>query len=289
MFRSAYSIARGFVLPVVLLRRIGDGTCSAAIGSCVVINSDGWIVTALHIMEQFNQMATEAVSYSAFEAEEQRLRADTTLDKRERQKKIASLKWPAKTQTRNCSAWLGHDGVEIKSWTGIKGVDLAVAKIEPFDPAWVTTYPTFKDPTKNFEPGVSLCKLGFPFHQITPTWNEAQKVFEIGAKYLPLPIFPIEGIFTRTVNVELSGASAPSPYPLQFIETSSPGLKGQSGGPTFDKEGTVWGIQSQTVSLALGFEGPAKGQCLNVGLGVHPSTFLPFFDDNGIVYNKSTY
>jgi len=43
------------------------------------------------------------------------------------------------------------------------GIDLGFAKIEPFDPASITRYPTFKDPSRNLHPGTSLCKLGSPF------------------------------------------------------------------------------------------------------------------------------
>jgi S1-C subfamily serine protease len=38
------------------------------------------------------------------------------------------------------------------------------------------------------------------------------------------------------------------------IELSTPGLRGQSGGPLFDKEGTVCGMQSSTNHLHLGFD-----------------------------------
>lgn len=38
-----------------------------------------------------------------------------------------------------------------------------------------------------------------------------------------------------------------------FIETSTPRLRGQSGGPIFDVNGAIWAIQSQTHHLKLGF------------------------------------
>lgn len=70
-------------------------------------------------------------------------------------------------------------------------------------------------------------------------------------------------------------------FPLALIETSSPGLKGQSGGPIFDKEGTVFGIQSRTMHFPLGFAPPVQDgtarhkehQFINVGARSSP------FDD----------
>lgn len=99
------------------------------------------------------------------------------------------------------------------------------------------------------EQGTSLCKLGFPFHSNEPTFDE-QKGFVLPPGSFPIPIFPIDGIYTRTVNIESNGAK---PYPLMFIETSTPGLRGQSGGPIFDVNGAIWAIQSQTHHLKLGF------------------------------------
>ena len=38
------------------------------------------------------------------------------------------------------------------------------------------------------------------------------------------------------------------------IELSTPGLRGQSGGPLFDSDGIVYGMQSRTKHLHLGFD-----------------------------------
>jgi hypothetical protein len=39
---------------------------------------------------------------------------------------------------------------------------IGAARLEPFDPSWITQYPVFKDPSKDFEPGTNLCRMGFP-------------------------------------------------------------------------------------------------------------------------------
>jgi hypothetical protein len=290
MFREANAVARQFTWPIVLSKVDGEGKCTAGIGSFVVVNTDGWIVTAYHILNQFLKLQQQTVDFRSFEAEHAKLQSDLTLDKRERQKAIRNLKWPAKTDATAHGAWWGRNGVQITKWAAVPIVDLAIAKLEPFDPAWVTTYPTFKDPSKDFEPGVSLCKLGFPFHTITPIWDAAKGQFELPPGALPLPLFPIDGIFTRTV-MHTVPANTPAPaYPLQSIETSSPGLRGQSGGPTFDTKGTIWAIQSRTAHYALGFDhAGGKDAFFNVGLGVHPATMLPFFDANGVQYELSKY
>ena len=76
---------------------------------------------------------------------------------------------------------------------------------------------------------------------------------------------------------------------MKPIETSTPGLRGQSGGPIFDVAGAVCGMQSKTAHLPLGFSPRSKSrrrvtehQFLNVGLAVHAETMLEFFDRHGV-------
>ena len=59
------------------------------------------------------------------------------------------------------------------------------------------------------------------------------------------PTFPIDGIITRLIiqHNRLGG-----------IEMSTPGLRGQSGGPLFDANGIIYGMQSSTRHLHLGFD-----------------------------------
>ena len=139
-----------------------------------------------------------------------------------------------------------------------------------------------KDPA-SLRPGTSLCRLGFPFHALTAAWDDQTEQFQLPEGALPAPLFPIEGIFTRGVRLE----SSPRP---RFIETSSPGLQGQSGGPVFDTEGRLWGIQSRTRHLDLGFspqleaagEQVIEHQFLNIGLAVHPAELLDLANEKHI-------
>jgi hypothetical protein len=50
MFRNAIAIAQQYTQPVVLSRRAANGKCSSNIGSFVIINDDGWILTAGYII-----------------------------------------------------------------------------------------------------------------------------------------------------------------------------------------------------------------------------------------------
>jgi hypothetical protein len=279
MFRKAISKARLFTQPVIVSGVTASGKCSSLIGAFTIVNEDGWIVTAGHIMSKFYEFLKQAEDNRVIDAKKASIRADNALSDKQKRLEINKLPRLGRDHIIGCSAWWGTDAIQIVDMAILDIVDLGIGRLEPFVPDWVASYPMFKDPGKDFQSGVSLCKLGFPFYRIATIWNNEKMKFEIPAGALPLPFFPIEGIFTREVNIITDG---PQPsYPLQWIETSSPGLKGQSGGPIFDVDGVVWGIQSHTQPYPLGFDPLAPGsssrkehQFLNVGRGVHSSTII---------------
>src|SRR5690606_2946450 len=120
-----------------------------------------------------------------------------------------------------------------------------------------------------------------------PIWDEGENRFSLPPESVPIPRFPIDGMFTREVNVELSNGKKHH-FPLKYLETSSPGLKGQSGGPIFDSNGHIWAVQSKTSHLPLGFNptvpntNTKEHQFLNVGWGVHAETIINFFHEHKI-------
>ncbi len=293
MFRDAVSTASKFTFPVVLSRQDVAGNCSSGVGSFVVVNNEGWIVTAAHIITQLEAANNEAAKVALHLTNEANIRADITLGPKERQKALAKLGKLDPILTKNSGAWWGlpNADVIITNIHLIASVDIAVGRLEPFDPSWVTEYPKFKDPTKDLRPGMTLCKLGFPFHSFQPSWNDVDKRFEFPAGTMPLTSFPIDGIFSKTYDVQ---DPINHGFALKWLVTSTPGLQGQSGGPTFDANGTVCAIQSKTAHLSLGFDidvpgkpGQKEYQFLNVGLGVHPTTIYGLFNSLGLRFDAA--
>jgi hypothetical protein len=294
MFQKAIAIASEFTIPIILSRKTVGGQCSTNIGTAVVLNRDGWIATAGHIMHQWQKLVEAAAVTQASNTRIEKIRADKNLTNKERAKALSSGAQVGRDDTERCSIFVGIPNVKVTDFgfvpTETPGwgevVDIGVARLDGFKPEQIKTYPVFKDPRKDFEPGRSLCKLGFPFHGVQSSWNAEKQSFELAKGALPMPRFPLEGMFTRTSEIIIEGADKP-PYPIKYVETSTPGLKGQSGGPTFDVHGTIWAIQAKTSHLPLGFSG--QNQFLNVGLGVHPDTMFPVFDQAGIKYEVSAY
>jgi hypothetical protein len=292
MFRNACSIAREFTRPVFLCKQAISGACSSGIGSFVIVNDEGWIVTAGHIIEGLENLIREEAANAALMTEAQ-IDSDPSLSKKQKYDLKKDLRNRPDHATRRAGANWSFPGSQLVDVSRHDNVDLAIGRLEPFDKSWISTYPVFKDPTKDFHPGASLCKYGFPFNSVTPAWDGAANAFIVPGN--PLPLFPIEGIFTREIDIVPDGPAGP--YNLRYVETSSPGLMGQSGGPTFDVHGAIWAIQSQTHHYALGFNPPVPGaangesehQFLNVGWGVHAETVIGVLTELGVRHTVSAF
>ena len=126
--------------------------------------------------------------------------------------------------------------------------DIAIIKFQGFENLPYNEYATFLKDSSMVKQGKFLCRLGFPFPEFSNfTYNEDKDNIEWtdeGKKNTPR--FPIEGMITRGI-LDANGIK-------KGIEMSTPGLRGQSGGPLFDQNGVIYGMQSSTHHLHLGFD-----------------------------------
>jgi len=201
MFREAFSIARNFTWPVVISHRTVSGPCAAGIGSLVIVNDEGWALTVGHLIDECIKLETSQPAVAKHEADLAAIKGDRSLRAKDRGRRIAALGRQSPSAIRNFSYWWGKSGVDFVDVTAIKGFDIAVGRLTPFDPGAVASYPILKDPEKDVEPGESLCTLGFPFHTIEPDWDEANQTFVLPPGAVPLPLFPIDGILARFIDV----------------------------------------------------------------------------------------
>lgn len=282
MFADAYEVASAFTVPVVVSMRFHTGEVECSVGAAIVVNRDGWLVTAAHMLQPLDLHRGHQAGIAAYDQQVDEIRsgAGTSSEKQERIGTLAGNDcW-----LRNVSMWFGQDEWSIPTFHVLRGADLALGRIERFDPSVITGYPSFREPA-TIRSASSVCRLGFPFHEITATYDDETSAFNLGPGSLPIPRFPNEGIITRFI-----GSGTDDGIDVTLIEASTAGLRGQSGGPIFDVSGAVCGMQSKTAHLKLGFspevdEGDQKvveHQFLNVGLGVHARTMLAFFDRHGV-------
>jgi hypothetical protein len=292
MFADACKLATRYTYPVINARRYYDHTTECGCAAFVVLNERGWIATAAHLLAADDALQRSSREISAYQGKILDIRQDPRFTEQEKRRKISRLKTNPKWIT-NVTFWWGLDGMRLREVRLLPEADLAVGRLEPFDPEKFRPFPVVKDPAC-LDVGTPLCKLGYPFQRVKAAYDETGGEFRLTMGPLPLAGFPMEGIYTRTLS---AGKSSDGRYEIKFLETSSPGLMGQSGGPLFDSRGTLWGVQSRTDmhSFRVCAKTPGKGRTddeflsLNLGVAIHPELLVCYLKDNGIPFHLSDY
>ena len=264
MFQKALEVAAEFTFPYVGVRRRNDGEVFSTVGAVVMLNSDGWCLTAAHVVDEIRRARASVRSKTQ----------PTTLS---HHVEIWAVPGFGQSKPRMAEAHVDT------------AADVAAVRIDPFDAGLLGRLPVFRSLASPVMPGLSVCRVGYPFHKVEATFDEGAGNFDIKTGF-PVPRFALEGMVSRFHNVVVEGRETPA----RFIETSTPGLRGQSGGPLIDVEGRVCGIQSHTAHLDLGFDASferdgervTERQFLNVGRAVHVEQVMAFLDSKGIEYGQ---
>ena len=278
MFTQACSIADHFTRPFIISQtHYGDvgpdgqfqNITESVLGALIIINPDGWVLTASHLFDNVRQVL------QPMPAARQNNQSENEL-----------LAW-------------GHEGARFVDIRHLRPADLAIARLDPFDSRSVHVYPTLKH-AFNLSQGTSLCRLGYPFYKVQSTYDALMYSFSFDWKLI-IPSFVIEGLYSRTWAPQIPEHEG---YYMKFIETSSSPLPSQSGGPVFDRNGTVWSINNLSCSRelrnphvpdeeqALGETGcviPEENQYFRTGISPHPQVILDFLDRNNVQYKLSDY
>ena len=285
MFAKACERVYKFTRPLIISTRTVDGTVSSSCGTFIIINPEGWILTAGHLFDSFVK----------YQQDMKKIKEVEEINARKASMAVpGAMTLPDTIQLdpkwiTNHSFWWGGDGLRITSVYVNREIDIALAKLDGFRPDMVQEYPIFRDPD-TMRPGTSICRTGFPFANIATDFDEGSKSFRIRNGVLPLPFFPNDGIHTR--NVLKQNKSREGNYDMLYVETSTPGLKGQSGGPIFDTNGHIYAMQVQTNHIPLGFhpiseydgKSIVENQFLNVGIGVHGKLLQQIMRDHHISF-----
>ena len=138
MFADACQRVSEFIRPVVVSTRLQNGEVRTQCGTFIVVNRDGWVITAGHLYDSFVKYQTDL----------NKLREIKELNesRSSRPGAPAMEMKPDPTFITNHSFWWGWDGVKLNNVFVNRQIDIAVGKLEPFDPSWIREYPVFKDP-----------------------------------------------------------------------------------------------------------------------------------------------
>lgn len=248
MFVTAIERAAEFTRPIHTIHRyFGSTDVHPGAATLFFVNSDGWALTCAHVAKHL--MASQAINqrYKRFRAERDALGNNKT------RKAVSQLqhryglnpKQVAESIVLFVNCIQGQLNLKIEPHPTL---DVALLKFSDFTQLNCSSFPLFASNGVDLKQGKSLCRLGFPFPEFTNysydsasesiNWNHQGREDS--------PRFPIEGMVTRHIGG--------SQNTITGFELSTPGLRGQSGGPAFDSEGRVWGMQSATNHLDLNFD-----------------------------------
>src|SRR5437868_11453644 len=105
MFSRALGTMTKFTLPVIFTRQFRKGQLASSLGSFVVVNRDGWIVTADHVVADMLKFSESQREVQYYEAEKQRIDAEPGLKDNEKRRQVQRLSVSDEWITHQAVMW----------------------------------------------------------------------------------------------------------------------------------------------------------------------------------------
>lgn len=294
MFVKAIDEINRFTRPIhTIMRNYGSNKVWPGASTLFFVNNDGIAITCRHVAEHLLHAEKINQQYLLFTQSRFRLNKGSQYDNHLKELEL-QFNYTHDTMIQAKHSFVGcFDKISGFDCHIHPYADLAIIRFKGFSQIYYQGVARFIQDDNRARPGRMLCRLGFPFPEFNNyAYNYQKDDIEWTKEGNPRsPSFPIEGIITRLIAQQgiISG-----------IEMSTPGLRGQSGGPLFDAEGFVYGMQSSTRHLHLGFDlenheipmGPGTKKVTNmpflhVGQCVHVSIIKSFLKEHSVGFLES--
>lgn len=244
MFVKAIQEVAGFTRAIHSISRThGENQIDRGAGSLFFVNDEGYALTCKHIAELLTKADQINKRHQNFLTQGKTMNAG---QKASLAKKMGIL--PGQLSEMRFTFVDCVDSMTNLKFFLHPEYDLALIKFEGFQKLLYSGQARFTKDDASVQQGAMLCRLGFPFPEFTNfRFNPDSQQLEWAKDGMTQsPRFPIEGMITRFLG-DPKGK-------IYGIELSTPGLRGQSGGPLFDPDGKIVGMQSRTKHLHLGFD-----------------------------------
>lgn len=294
MFVSAIEEAARFTRPIhTITRTYADTFVNPGAATLFFVNDEGVAITCKHVMELVGNRPAINEHYDRFRKERAAIGRNNKYNQRLKQLEAAyNYKPETIVQIKELFLQVTSEPSINYHWIAHPKVDLAIVFFENLRRPLYNSHARFIRDGSALKQGKFLCRLGFPFPEFTNfQYNAlADDIEWTNTGKTETPRFPIEGMITRHLVQDNK---------IIGLELSTPGLRGQSGGPLFNEHGIVCGMQSVTNHLHLGFdmknfEYKINGRVikvnnqpfLNVGHCVHADVIKEFLKENKVQFEE---
>jgi len=293
MYVSAVTSAAHFTRPILQISRYyGSIEVFPGTATLFFVNQDGWALTCKHVVDSVLASEYFVKRRADFNAELTKVKSGK--DGRKQLKKIERKYQYDKQPVLELKS-LFMDCIEGGlnfDWHVHPSLDIGLLHFRGYSKLLVDKFPVFARDGDSLQPGKSLCRLGFPFPEFSNfAYDKTKDAIDwTTSGSTNVPRFPIDGMVSRLLG-------DPSMGTIGF-EMTTPGLKGQSGGPAFDTSGIIWGMQAQTKHLDLDFDVSEKvvrqgkrkqvdeSAWLHVGMCIHVEQLKSFMRENGVDFTE---
>lgn len=252
MYVQAIEEISKFTRPIhTIARYYGNDFVTPWAASLFFVNNQGVALTCKHVAENWINQDNINTNYQNFKVEKVLLGNQidavylSKLTELENKYNLKSQETSIQIQNRIMDSFDTISGFDCIIHPNL---DLAIIKFKGFNRILYQSQAVFVANDTPIKQGKSLCRLGYPFVEFSNfeynTSTDSIAFNELGNS--STPSFALDGMVTRNLADQSKN--------IWGVEMSTPGLKGQSGGPLFDTNGLVYGMQSATNHLHLGFD-----------------------------------
>ncbi|MCX6231461.1 MAG: serine protease [Bacteroidetes bacterium] len=295
MFVKAIEEVSNYTRPIHFISRNYNETIVRP-GSATLffVNEFGCAVTCKHVVDLISKRDAINLNYNNFRNEKAAIGIYNHIQQikelESKYKYVVNEDNPTIIQLKETFVGCIAEPLVRYKWINHPKYDLSIIIFEDFNQPLYKSYARFVKDNTTLQQGKFLCRLGYPFPEFS-NFNYNSEIDDIewtttGIKETPR--FPIEGMLTRHLGDEGK---------IVGLELSTPGLRGQSGGPLFNEKANVGGMQSSTNHLHLGFDMKNHNYNINgasikinnqpflhVGHCIHADVIKDFLKENGIKY-----